>query len=85
MCKDQTLLDNMISHLKTASEVTVGDADVYVGLHITRTFASHILYVDQQRFTETPLLKHDFKMRTLFPPRVILMYHLMIVIPPFQL
>ena len=38
MCSDQTLLRKLISHLQTKFEVTVGDPDVYVGLHITQIF-----------------------------------------------
>ena len=61
MCKDKALLSKMIAHLKTAFEVTVGDADVYVGLHITRDVAARRIFVDQQRFTETILTKYGFQ------------------------
>lgn len=47
MCKDQQKLKSMISYLKTAFEITVGDADVYVGLHITRDRFKRNLYVDR--------------------------------------
>ena len=47
MCSDQILLRKLISHLQTKFEVTVGDADVYVGLHITRDLPNHRLFVDQ--------------------------------------
>ena len=60
MCSDQTLLKKLIAHLQTKFEVTVGDADVYVGLHITRNFSHNRLFVDQQRFTETLLAKYGF-------------------------
>ena len=49
ICKDKSLLNKMITHLKTKFEVTVGDADVYVGLHITRHLAHKRLHIDQQR------------------------------------
>ena len=61
MCSDQTLLQKLISHLQTKFEITVGDADVYVGLHITRDFSNHRLFIDQQRFTETLLDKYGFQ------------------------
>ena len=61
LCSDQTLLRKFISHLQTKFEVTVGDADVYVGLHITRDLPNHRLFVDQQRFTETLLIKYGFQ------------------------
>ena len=61
LCSDQNLLRKLISHLKTKFEVTVGDADVYVGLHITRDISNHRLFVDQQRFTETLLVKYGFQ------------------------
>ena len=50
MCRDKSLLDKMITHLKTKFDVTVGDADVYVGLHITRDLAHRRLYVDQRHY-----------------------------------
>ena len=52
MCQDQALLTKMIAHLQTAFEVTVGDADVYVGIHITKDIAAWWIYIDQQRFTD---------------------------------
>ena len=55
MCQDKSLLAKMITHLKTKFEVTVGDADVYVGLHITRDLAHRKLYIDQQSCTKTML------------------------------
>ena len=61
VCSDKSLLNKMISHLKTKFEVTVGDADVYVGLHITRDLTHNRLFVDQQRFTETLLTKYGFQ------------------------
>ena len=61
MCSDQTLLRKLISHLQTKFEVTMGDADVYVGLHISRDFSNHRLFVDQQRFIETLFVKYDFQ------------------------
>ena len=61
MCQDKTLLSKMIAHLRTTFEITVGDADVYVGLHITRDIAARKLYIDQQRFTETILVKYGFQ------------------------
>ena len=61
LCSDQTLLRKLISHLQTKFEVTVGDADVYVGLHITRDLPNRRLFVDQQRFTETLLIKYGFQ------------------------
>jgi len=60
-CSDQTLLMKLIAHLQTKFEVTVGDADVYVGMHITRDVSHHRLFVDQQRFTETLLTKYGFQ------------------------
>lgn len=60
VCSDKSLLNKMISHLKTKFEVTVGDVDVYVGLHITRDLTHNRLFVDQQRFTETLLTKYGF-------------------------
>lgn len=61
MCQDKLLLAKMITHLKTKFEVTVGDADVYVGLHITRDLAHRKLYVDQQRYTETLLMRFGYE------------------------
>ena len=61
VCSDQVLLQKLISHLKTKFEVTVGDADVYVGFHITRDLPHNKLFVDQQRFTETILVKYGFQ------------------------
>ena len=61
VCSDNSLLNKMISHLKTKFEVTLGDADVYVGLHITRDLTHNRLFVDQQRFTETLLTKYGFQ------------------------
>lgn len=61
LCSDQTLLHKLISHLQTKFEVTVGDADVYVGLHITRDLPNRRLFVDQQRFIETLLIKYGFQ------------------------
>ena len=61
LCSDQVLLRKLISHLQTKFEVTVGDADVYVGLHITRDLPNHRLFVDQQRFTETLLVKYGYQ------------------------
>ena len=61
MCSDQTLLTKLIAHLQTKFEVTVGDADVYVGMHITRDVSHNRLFVDQQRFTETLLAKYGFQ------------------------
>ena len=60
MCRDQSLLCKMISHLKTKFEVTVGDADVHIGMHINRDLPNHRLFVDQQHFTETLLVKYGF-------------------------
>ena len=39
----------------------MGDADVYVGLHITRDLAHRRLYVDQQRYTETILTRFGYQ------------------------
>ena len=39
----------------------MGDADVYVSLHITIDFSNHRMFVDQQRFTETLLDKYGFQ------------------------
>ena len=61
MCSDQTLLTKLIAHLQAKFEVTVGDADVYVGMHITRDVSHNRLFVDQQRFTETLLAKYGFQ------------------------
>ena len=61
MCQDKALLSKMIAHLQTTFEVTVGDADVYVGIHITRDFPARRIYIDQQRFTETILAKYGFQ------------------------
>ena len=61
MCQDQALLTKMIAHLQTAFEITVGDADVYVGLHITRDIVARRIYIDQQRFTDTILVKYGFQ------------------------
>ena len=61
MCQDQALLTKMIAHLQTAFEITVGDADVYVGIHITRDVAARWIYIDQQRFTETIIVKYGFQ------------------------
>jgi hypothetical protein len=58
MCQDQALLTKMISHLISEFEVSLGDAEVYVGLHITRDLSSRKLYIDQQWFTETSLIKY---------------------------
>ena len=58
MCRDQSLLHKMISHLRTKFEVAVGDVDVYIGMHITRDLPNHRLFVDQQCFTETLLVKY---------------------------
>ena len=63
MCQDQTLLAKMISHLQTAFEITVGGADVYVGLHITRDTAARRLYIDQQRLLKLFLSSMVFRMR----------------------
>ena len=61
MYQDKSLLAKMITHLKTKFEVTVGDADVYVGLHITRDLDHRKLYVDQQRYTETLLTRFGYE------------------------
>ena len=61
MCQDKQLLGKMITHLKTKFEVTVGDVDVYVGLHITRDLAHRRLYIDQQRYTETLLTRFGYE------------------------
>ena len=61
MCQDQALLTKMIAHLQTTFEITVGDADVYVGLHITRDIVARRIYIDQQRFTDTILVKYGFQ------------------------
>ena len=55
MCQDKSLLAKMITLLKTKFDVTIGDADVYVGLHITRDLAHRKLNIDQQRCTKTLL------------------------------
>ena len=58
MCKDKQLLDKMITHLKTAFQVTVCNADVYIGIHITDISHDRFrktLYIDQQRYTKTIL------------------------------
>ena len=60
VCGDQVLLQKLISHLKTKFEVTVGEANVYVGFHITRDLSHNMLFVGQQRFTETILVKYGF-------------------------
>lgn len=59
MCQDQALLTKMSSHLKSEFEVAVGDADVHVGLHITRYLPLRKLYSNRQRFTETFLSNKD--------------------------
>ena len=61
MCQDKNLLSKMIAHLRSTFEITVGDADVYVGLHITRGIGNKKIYIDQQRFTETILVKYGFQ------------------------
>lgn len=50
MCKVRGKLENILNYLKTTFEVTVGDAYVYVGLHITHNRDHRIISIDQQRF-----------------------------------
>lgn len=50
----------MIPHLKTNFKATMGDANVYVGLHNTWDLPHWNLFVDQQYFTETLLVKYGF-------------------------
>ena len=61
MCRDKSLLDKMITHPLTKFEVTVGDANVYVGLHITWDLTHRRLYVDRQRYTETILTRFGYQ------------------------
>lgn len=51
----------MLNYLKKTFEITVGDADVYVGLHITLDRCQKSIYIDQQRFTETLFIKYGFQ------------------------
>lgn len=44
--KIKALLTKTIAHLQTVFEVTVGNADVYIGLHIMRDTTAHGLYID---------------------------------------
>lgn len=53
MCHDKALLLQMIFNLKTTFEITMGNVDVYVGLHNTRDKFRKKLLIDQQRFTKT--------------------------------
>ena len=61
MCKDKQLLNEVISYLKSTFEVTVGEADVYVGIHITRDRFHRSLYIDQQRYIEMILQQYGFQ------------------------
>lgn len=60
ICKVKKLLQEMISYLKTNFDVTTGEVDMYIGLHITRDRASPSIFIDQHRFTETLLAKYGF-------------------------
>lgn len=61
MCQDPKLLHHVVEYLKSTFEVTVGAADTYVGLHITRHRFSKTLYIDQHRYTETVLTRFGFQ------------------------
>jgi hypothetical protein len=41
-------------------EITIGLANIYIGLHIIRDQPQHIIYVDQACYIETLLAKCDF-------------------------
>lgn len=60
ICSDLSKLDDMVAHLKQQFEITVGSADMYIGLHITRDRFHRAIYLDQARFIETFLAKYGF-------------------------
>ena len=47
----------MITYLQHHLEVTIGTDDMYIGLPLTRDRPKRLLYVDQQRFIESMLVK----------------------------
>ena len=50
----------MIAYLKHHLDVTIGTNDMYIGLRITRDRSKRLLFVDQQRFIESLLVKFGY-------------------------
>ena len=57
ICKSSQRLQTMITYLQHHLEVTIGTDDMYIGLPLTRDRPKRLLYVDQQRFIESMLVK----------------------------
>lgn len=61
ICKSAQRLQAMIAYLKHHLEVTIGTDDMYIGLRISGDRSKRLLFVDQQRFIESLLLKFGYE------------------------
>ena len=60
ICKSAQRLQAIIAYLKHHLDVTIGTDDMYIGLRIIRDRSKCLLFVDQQRFIESLLVKFGY-------------------------